>query len=66
MTEKLFKMSVDSEMLVLVREPWGGFTSWMMGKVSAVAVFLSEVFFLIASLDSDSLLVLVNKTHFPP
>lgn len=47
-------MSVDSEMLVLVREPWGGFTSWMMEKVSAVAVFLSEILLLIASLNSDS------------
>lgn len=59
-------MSIDSEMLVLVREPWGGFTSWMTGKISAVAVFLSEVLFLLASLNSDSLPALVNKTHFPP
>lgn len=36
------------------------------GEVSAVAVFLSEVLFLLASLNSDSLPVLVNKTHFPP
>ena len=36
------------------------------GESMSCSVFLSEVLFLMASLNSDSLPVLVNKTHFPP